>query len=180
MSDFAFFVLSLIAVGAQLYAFHLGTRVQQGHKEDTHRARLSAATAIGILAIMANSFLERWNKSQPQYDYAYLVPISTFNATDNLDVLDVALRTTRGAYQRRNRFDHVRRGAQSDTIYAIGPGDWTLDIDAPGDHGKVLQRLLIENENGKPAVTFSRVTRKDSYNLVMCQSPTTRKGIPPC
>jgi hypothetical protein len=105
-------------------------------------------------------------RSQTDYDYAYLVPAGAanseavffFDATNNLNVLDVALRVTDGPYRRRDRFEHIRKGVQADILYHVGIGDWTLDIDALGEHGKILQHLIIEEKDGLPAVTFSRVT----------------------
>jgi hypothetical protein len=95
-------------------------------------------------------------------------------------VLDVALRVTNGPYRRRDRLEHVRHGAQADTVYGIGIGDWTSDVDAPGAHGKVLQHLIIEEKDGTPTATFSRVTAKDRHGLRMCQTPRTELGIPLC
>jgi hypothetical protein len=143
---------------------------------------------IGILCLAAIGLREQWIKARPDYDYAYLVQIGAkddegvffFNASANIDVLDITLRVTDGPYQRRNRFEHIREGVQSDIDYRIGIGDWTLDIDAPGQHGKVLQHLIIEEKDGLPTVTFSRVTLKSGQGLRMCQTPRTQLGIPLC
>ena len=127
-------------------------------------------------------------KTAPDYDYAYLVPAGAidgeaaflFNATHNIGVLDVALRVTDGPYRRRDRFEHIREGVQGDVLYRIGIGDWTLDLDAPGRYGKILQRLIIEEKDGLPTVTFSRVTQKSNHGLRLCQTPRTQLSIPLC
>jgi hypothetical protein len=152
------------------------------------RMRLTIAAAFAIFCLGLIALREKLTSNEADYDYAYLVQIGAknnegvffFNATHNIDVIDVALRMTDGPYQRRDRFEHIRQDVQSDIDYRIGIGDWTLDIDAPGQYGKVLQHLIIEEKDGLPTVTFSRVTLKDGHGLRMCQTPRTQLGIPLC
>jgi hypothetical protein len=183
------YLLLIIAAVTQFASVYWGLttplKEQRGH---AYRLRLAAAAGIGILCLAILGLRERSAKAQPDYDYAYLVPAGTandqvlffFKSTHNIDVLDVALWVTKGSFQRRDRFEHIRQGAQADTIYPLAIGDWTLDIDAPGEHGKMLQHLIIERKDGIPVVTFSRVTEKGTHGLRMCQTPRTQLGISLC
>jgi hypothetical protein len=183
------YVLLAISAATQLAALYWGiTTPLKEQRSYVYRLRLVVATAIGVLSIAIFAFREQLAKTTSDYDYAYLLPIGAekdqavffFNATHNLDVLDVALRITNGPYQRRDRFDHIREGLQSDFPYSIRIGDWTLDIDAPRKYGKMVQHLIIEEKDGVPTVTFMRVTRKGNHGLRMCQTPRTQLGIPLC
>jgi len=184
------YLLLFIAAIAQLASLYWGiTTPLKEQRSHAHRLRLATAAAVGILCLFIFGVRERLAKAQPDYDYAYLVQMGTtnndeaaffFNATHNIDVIDVALWVTNGPFLRRNRFEHIRQGMQADYLYALGIGDWTLDIDAPGEHGKMLQRLIIEERNGSPVVTFSRVIEKGDHGLRKCQTPRTQLGIPLC
>jgi hypothetical protein len=187
--DFVAIALLLIATAAQLGAVYWEFTIPPKERHSyRNRLHFAIAGAIGILCLVTIGLGDVWARSKPDYDYAYLVAAGTinneaaffFDATHNIDVLDVALRVTDGPYRRRDRFDHVRQGVQSDFIYRVGLGDWTLDLDAPGEYGKVLQRLIIEEKDGLPIVTFSRVMRKGGHGLKVCQTPRTQLGIPLC
>lgn len=187
--DFVSVALLIGAAAAQLGAVYWDLTIDPKERH-IYRNRLHFAIAgvISVLCVAIIGLRDLSARSKPDYDYAYLVPagaINTeaaffFNATHNIDVLDVALRATDGPYRRRDRFDHIRQGVQSDFIYRIGLGDWTLDVDAPGEYGKMLQHLIIEEKDGLPILTFSRVTRKGYHGLKMCQTPRTQLGIPLC
>jgi hypothetical protein len=43
---------------------------------------------------------------------------------------------------------------QSDFIDDVGLGDWTLDLDASGKYGKVLQHLIIDAKHLAPNLAF--------------------------
>ena len=187
--DFVTIALLLVAAVAQLAPFYWNLTVAL-KEQHSYRNRLQffIAGAVGVLCLTIIGVRENVARSQTDNDYAYLVPAGAanneavffFDATNNLNVVDVALRVTDGPYRRRDRFEHIREGVQADILYHVGIGDWTLDIDAPGEHGKMLQHLIIEEKDGLPTVTFSRVTRKGNHGLRMCQTPRTQLGIPPC
>jgi hypothetical protein len=186
--DFVSIALLFVATAAQLGAVYWELTIAPKERH-SYRNRLHFAIAgtIAVLCIGTIGLRDLLVRSKPDYDYAYLVPAGAvgteaaffFDATHNIDVLDVALRVTDGPYRRRDRFDRVRQGVQSDFIYRVGLGDWTLDVDAPGEYGKVLQHLIIEEKDG-PIVTFSRVTRKGYHGLKICQTPRTQLGVPLC
>ena len=179
------FVATVAQLGAVYWELTIAPKDRHGYRNRLH---FPIAGTIAVLCIGTIGLRDLLARSKPEYDYAYLVPAGAidmeaaffFNATHNIDVLDVALRVTDGPYRRRDRFDHIRQGVQSDFIYRIGLGDWTLDVDAPSEHGKVLQHLIIEEKDGLPIVTFSRVTRKGNHGLKICQTPRTQLGIPLC
>jgi hypothetical protein len=187
--DFVAIGLLLVAASAQLGAVYWEFTITPKERHSyRNRLHFAIAGAIVVLCVGMIGLRDVLARSKPDYDYAHLVPAGAINneaaffidATHNIDVLDVALRVTDGPYRRRDRFEHVRQGAQSDFIYSVGLGDWSLDLDAPGESGKVLQHLIIEEKDGVPIVTFSRVTRKGGHGLRMCQTPRTQLGIPLC
>jgi hypothetical protein len=179
------FVLTATQLGAVYWELTIAPKERHSYRNRFHFA---IAGAIAVLSIGTIGLRDLSAGSKPEYDYAYLVPAGAvemeaaffFDATHNLAVLDVALRVTDGPYRRRDRFEHIREGVQADILYRIGIGDWMLDLDAPGQYGKVLQHLIIEEKVGLPTVTFSRVTRKGNHGLRMCQTPRTQLGIPLC
>lgn len=173
----AIFWLSIVATFAQALVFLFG--------KARHKPVLAIAGTVGFVATAGIAVVQ----GIQDWDYAYLVPVSpignqilfVYRSTGNLQLVTV------------NKFDWqtgrplpieqprlIRKGKESTPNVQLPIGDWGFDIDALGDCGKVLERIVIEPApaNGYPTVTFVRVKRKCTRVLI-CQTPPM-KFVPPC
>src|SRR5271157_5889899 len=105
--DFVSTALLLIAAAAQLGAIYWELTIAPKERHSyRNRLHFAIATTIGVLCVAIIGLRDLSARSKPDYDYAYLVPAGAidteaaffFNATHNIDVLDVALRVTDGPY----------------------------------------------------------------------------------
>jgi len=121
----------------------------------------------------------------PQWNHAYLVPgyidgsqiVFFFRSTGNLKMVSVDLYRTGTDFRPYQLYPLIREGRESLPNVRLPVGDWTLDIDAVGRYGKMLERIIIETDSvGKPVVTFMRVTRNRD-GVLMCQTPKQRPPL---
>ena len=163
---------------AQIATVFLGFR--QAAPDDKQRAiLLSAIAAVAALGLVILSI-------KPQFDYARLdlrptirmspdgKAVFFFRATNDLQWVSYAQGKTNDPTDPR-LFDFIpliRKGEESIPRKWLEPGDWTFDIDAVNEYGKISQRVIFESEGGLPKLTFMRVTRKP--HAILCQTPKRR------
>jgi hypothetical protein len=179
------FVLTAVLAFTQFATAWYGREMAPARFGDKPLLALSAIALFAAVGIAATTTAD---EISPEWQYARLVPVGSvgdkviffFRATANLQSVSYARYTTSnlnmGAY---TLIPLIRKGMESLPREALSQGDWTFDIDALGDYGKVLQRIIIDDDaNGKPAVIYSRVMRK-FVGSVICQSPK-RRFAPSC
>jgi len=70
------------------------------------------------------------------------------------------------------------RPPRTQRLVLLQAGDWTIDVDGPGNKQTVRQRLVMRIKDGHVEITASRVVRK-SNNETLCETPK-RGRIPLC
>jgi hypothetical protein len=135
------------------------------------------------------------DKAKPERDYAYFLLSQDARdfREDGAVLVTVAsgvLRNIRVAIQRTSdhnagRWNYIwasEIGLIDEGTHRTGLvlpfGDYTIDIDAPSKSGKVLQRLDIVGNNGRPVILSTTVRRKDTREI-LCELPQ-RAGSKPC
>ena len=139
-----------------------------------------AGTVVGAAA----SILITIEQAAKEWNYAYLVPAYVngnqlmffFKATANLESVTIAHYPTGQNGGPLDVIPLIRQGKESWPAIALSVGDWIFDIDALGAYGKVLQRIVIEQRDGRPVLTFSPVDRKGTHTTV-CYTPKQRPSL---